>query len=215
MPPSRGGYCQLDEASQPGQSAGSTCESLSIQYFARLSKAAYESVFLPRTRSISRLRWRVIQLVSHSGKKYIVAAHPYCQTSTSLPFPLTGSMASTASFGKALREQHFLFEKDYVPLNHGSFGAFPRCVRDRMRELADRCEASPDTYIRYDFFQMIEESRKATAEILQCDPNNLVFLPNATTAGNTILRSMVWEKGDVILTLDISSNSFYMSWSLN
>lgn len=117
-------------------------------------------------------------------------------------------MALAPSFGRELREAHFLFDKDYVPLNHGSFGAFPRCVKDRYQELTDQCEARPDTYIRYDFFNMIEESRKATAGLLQCDPAAVVFIPNATTAGNTILRSMVWEKGDVIITLDISIHFF-------
>ena len=99
-----------------------------------------------------------------------------------------------------------MFDKDYVPLNHGSFGAFPTPVRDRMRELSAQCEAKPDTYIRYDLPAMLEDSRKVAADLLNANPSDIVFVPNATTAGNVILRALDWQKGDVILTLDISND---------
>ena len=114
-------------------------------------------------------------------------------------------MASSLMYGRALRKEHFLFEDDYVPLNHGSFGAFPRPVGDKMSELAARCEAKPDTYIRYEFPVLLEESRSAVAELLHAEPSTLVFVPNASTALNTVLRSLAWEGGDVILTCDISN----------
>ena len=122
-------------------------------------------------------------------------------------------MASTTSldasegqplFGRPLREKYFMFDKDYVPLNNGSFGAAPTPVNDRMHELAVQCAAKPDTYIRYDFPAMLEESRKMAADILKANPSDVVFVPNATTAVNVVLRSLDWQKGDVILTFDIS-----------
>ena len=113
-------------------------------------------------------------------------------------------------FGRPLREQHFLFEKDYMPLNHGSFGAFPKPVRDKLVERAIQSESQPDTYIRYEFPVFLEESRETVAKLLRVEPSSVVFLPNGATAGNTILRSMVWEKGDVILTCSLSNSS--LSW---
>lgn len=110
-----------------------------------------------------------------------------------------------ATFGRPLREEHFLFDKDYVPLNHGSFGTFPKSVADRLTELAAQNEARPDTYIRYEFPSLLEESRQMIAKILNTEPSTIVFLPNSTTAVNTVLRSLVWEKGDVILTCSLSN----------
>lgn len=39
--------------------------------------------------------------------------------------------------------------------------------------------------------------------MLNVPPDELAFLPNATTDINTVLRSMVWEEGDVVLYSEI------------
>ncbi|KAH8744948.1 aminotransferase family protein-like protein [Hyaloscypha finlandica] len=102
-------------------------------------------------------------------------------------------------FGHAMRDVHFSFDKGYLPLNHGSFGTFPKVVRDRQRELQDLMEARPDTYLRYTYLELLEESRKAIAPLLGVCMDEVVFVPNATTGVNTILRNLVYQKGDVIL----------------
>jgi hercynylcysteine S-oxide lyase len=40
-----------------------------------------------------------------------------------------------------MRRQYFLFDPEYTPLNHGSYGAFPTVSRDHQRNLQDRIEA--------------------------------------------------------------------------
>ena len=116
----------------------------------------------------------------------------------------SGTMGSTELYGRALRKAHFLFEEDYYPLNHGSFGSYPKSVSDRMHQLEAQAESHPDTYIRYEFPELLEKSRKVVAKLLNAKPSTIVFVPNATTAGNTILRALAWEHGDVILTCETS-----------
>ena len=106
---------------------------------------------------------------------------------------------SNVPFGRPVRDEHFLFEPQYVPLNHGSFGTYPKSVRDRLREIQDLAEARPDTWLRYDFPKLLDESRAELATCLGIPPSDLVFVPNATTGVNIVLRSLVFEKGDVIV----------------
>ncbi|KAL6704908.1 hypothetical protein ACN47E_007453 [Coniothyrium glycines] len=102
-------------------------------------------------------------------------------------------------FGKELREKEFLFAQGYVNLNHGSFGTYPRIVRDTMRAFQDRAEARPDRFIRYDYPSHLDESREAMAKLLNTPSSTLVFLPNATTGINTVLRNLTFAQGDHIL----------------
>ena len=102
-------------------------------------------------------------------------------------------------FGHLIRASHFNFDKAYIPLNHGSFGAFPKAVRDHQRELQSLSDAKPDTFIRHALPELIENSRVAVAPLLGVPVGEVVFVPNATTAINTVLRSLVYEKGDVVV----------------
>ena len=41
------------------------------------------------------------------------------------------------------------------------------------------------------------------AQLLNCDPNELVFVSNGTTANNTVLQNVDFKKGDVVFCFDI------------
>src|SRR5438045_4278864 len=102
-------------------------------------------------------------------------------------------------FGLPMRSNHFLYDKAYTPLNHGSYGAFPAAVRDYRIRLQDRIEARPDPVIRNTLPPLLDEARAAVAPLLGVPTDEVVFVPNATTAVNTVLRNLVFEEGDVIV----------------
>ena len=108
------------------------------------------------------------------------------------------SSTSTSSFGEEMRQQ-FLFAKGYRPLNHGSFGAFPKEVQEYQRALQSETEARPDTFIRCTYPNLLRESRSALAPLLGADVGEVVLVPNATTGVNTVLRNIPFLPGDVIL----------------
>lgn len=95
--------------------------------------------------------------------------------------------------------QHFLFAQGYRPLNHGSFGAFPKEVQEYQRALQSETEARPDTFIRCTYPKLLRESRSAVAPLLGADVGEVVLVPNATTGVNTVLRNIPFLPGDVIL----------------
>ena len=76
----------------------------------------------------------------------------------------------------------------------GSFGAFPRAIRQKQREYQDVCESSPDPFIRYTYPKLVDLSREAIAKVLNAPVSTVVFVPNATTGVNTVLRNLEWNR---------------------
>lgn len=68
-----------------------------------------------------------------------------------------------------------------------------------MRQYQDAAEARPDGFILYDYPKLLDQSREAIAELLNAPAETVVFVPNATTGVNTVLRNLVYEPGDKIL----------------
>ncbi|KAH7087317.1 pyridoxal phosphate-dependent transferase [Paraphoma chrysanthemicola] len=104
-------------------------------------------------------------------------------------------------FGKEMRNEHFMLEDGFVNLNHGSFGTYVKSVRDRMRALQDATEASPDRYIRYEYPRLLDQSREVMADFLGVPHDEVVYVANATTGVNVILRNLRFEPGDLIVYL--------------
>ncbi len=57
----------------------------------------------------------------------------------------------------------------------------------------------PDVFITYKLPKLIDESRKAVSPLLGVDMDEVVFVPNATTGVNIVLRNLKFEEGDVIV----------------
>ncbi|KAJ5960789.1 Pyridoxal phosphate-dependent transferase major region subdomain 1 [Penicillium vulpinum] len=101
--------------------------------------------------------------------------------------------------------RHFSFAPGYRNLNHGSFGTSPVAIRNKANELRDECEATPCPFIKYRFPELLDASRAAMSDFLGVPESTIVFVPNATTGVNTVMRNMVWNSDgkDEILQLDI------------
>lgn len=110
-----------------------------------------------------------------------------------------GSPKPAVPFGLPMRTGHFIYDKDYIPLNHGSYGAFPATVREYRRHLQDLIEARPDPVIRNTLPALLNKARAAVAPLLGVPTDEVVFVPNATTAVNTVLKNLLFEEGDVIV----------------
>ncbi|KAH8809029.1 aminotransferase family protein-like protein [Xylogone sp. PMI_703] len=106
-------------------------------------------------------------------------------------------------FGKEMRK-HFLFDPKWKNINHGSFGTFPRAIKEKRLQYLDECESKPDKFIRYTYPELLDQNREAVAKLLNVPTSAIVFVPNATTAVNTVLRNLVWSLAgtDEILYFD-------------
>lgn len=104
-------------------------------------------------------------------------------------------------FGRQMREAHFLFDPEYTPLNHGSFGMYPRAVQTRLHEIQAMFESRPDFFMHEEAPTMVKQSRAAVAALLNAPLDDIVLVPNASTATNVILRSLTFNEGDVLIHL--------------
>ena len=95
--------------------------------------------------------------------------------------------------------EHFQFASNYTPLNHGSWGTFPHAVRSALQHYQVLAESKPDTFIRFTYHPLLLESRRAVASLVNVPLDEIVFVPNASTGINTVLRGMEFEDGDVIV----------------
>jgi selenocysteine lyase/cysteine desulfurase len=108
-------------------------------------------------------------------------------------------MKRNTTFGHLMREAHFQFGPTYTPLNHGSYGAYPTIIQLEQDTFTKSLAERPDSFIVYELPDLIDKSRKAIAPLLGVDVDEVVFLPNATTGLNVVLRNLKFEKGDVVV----------------
>lgn len=86
--------------------------------------------------------------------------------------------------------------------NPGSFGTYPRAVQTALRQHQHSAEARPDLFYRITRGQGIDESRRIVANLLNIPVNECVFVKNATTGVATVLRNLVFQKGDTVVYFD-------------
>src|SRR5262245_41240686 len=98
--------------------------------------------------------------------------------------------------------RHWRLDPDVLYLNHGPFGACPIPVLEAQSVLRDRLQRQPVRFFLETMPELAAEARKALGSFVHADPDDLAFVPNASAAINTVLRSLTFERGDQILTTD-------------
>ena len=94
-------------------------------------------------------------------------------------------------FGDNARKHFYLEESTTCYANHGSYGTVPRQVMEERFRLLRLIEAHPDRWFRCTQHGLHEAARIKAAAYVGADPDNFVFVPNATTAFNAIVKSSV------------------------
>lgn len=92
-------------------------------------------------------------------------------------------------------------------LNHGSFGSCPLAVLEFQREVRARMERQPVTFFVRDLEGLLDEARAKLAAFVGSAAEDLVFVPNATSGVNAVLRSLEFQPGDELLVTDHEYNA--------
>jgi isopenicillin-N epimerase len=118
------------------------------------------------------------------------------------------------TFGRPLLELWAL-DPAIVYLNHGTVGATPRRVLAAQQALRDEIERQPARFLLRELTAVRvggeraepPRLRAAATEVAPCfgaQGGDLVFVDNATTGANAVLRSFPFQPGDEIVVLDLA-----------
>ena len=101
----------------------------------------------------------------------------------------------------------FALDPSVTFLNHGSFGSCPTGVLAYQQELRERMEREPVTFFLRDLERLLDDARASLGKFIGARSDDLAFLPNATTAVNTVLQSLRLAPGDELLTTNHEYNA--------
>jgi len=93
----------------------------------------------------------------------------------------------------------WLLDRSITYLNHGSFGATPKHVLAKQEELRRRMESEPVRFLVREIEPLLDDARRELAHFVGASPEDLAFVPNATTGVNSVLRSLDLGPGDELL----------------
>lgn len=114
-----------------------------------------------------------------------------------------GTAESMKPFGKAAQAD-FLLERDFSHLNHGSFGATPIPVMAQAQKWREHIETQPSRFMKVELPGLLRQSAGVLGDAFGAKGDDIVFLDNATTAINAVLRSLVLFPGDEVITTSLT-----------
>src|ERR1700752_4588530 len=94
----------------------------------------------------------------------------------------------------------FLLDPEVAYFNHGSYGACPVEVFDEYQRLQRELEQEPTEFLTRGFEGAMSAARSVLAAFLGARAGDLVFAPNATSALNSVIRSLRIRPEEEILT---------------
>ena len=106
----------------------------------------------------------------------------------------------------------FLLNNDVTYLNHGSFGACPKPIFESLINRQTQLENQPVQFLDNDAEKLMLNSRNSLSEFIDCNPEDLVFFQNPTTAINEIVRSLKLNKDDEVLSTNHEYGAMDKTW---
>jgi isopenicillin-N epimerase len=106
----------------------------------------------------------------------------------------------------------FLLDPHIHFLNHGSFGACPIPVFQEYQKWQMSLENQPVEFLGREINAHMGKAREKLAEYVNCQPDELVYFPNPTTAINMVARNLTLQPGDEILATNHEYGAMDRTW---
>lgn len=101
---------------------------------------------------------------------------------------------------------------DVTYLNHGSFGPAPRVVQAVREDWSRRLEQQPMSFYLDEMEPALDQAMSTLARFLGADPNDMVFVDNATVAMNIVAENIDLAPGDEVLLNDHEYGAVFRIW---
>lgn len=120
--------------------------------------------------------------------------------------------AADASAVRRLRAQ-YLLAPDLIYLNHASIGTVPRPVHEAHQGYLELCETHPSLYTWGRVWREVtEETRRAAARLVACDPDDLAITHNTTEGFNILAHGLPLGAGDEVLFSTLNHAAASVAW---
>lgn len=108
----------------------------------------------------------------------------------------------------------FYLNPEITFLNHGSFGACPKPVIKEYQHWQIKLERQPVEFLGRKHGKLLLEARKALCSYLSCAVDEVVFVPNATTALNIVSYSLPLFAGNEVLSTNLEYGAMDRMWRI-
>jgi isopenicillin-N epimerase len=112
-------------------------------------------------------------------------------------------MTARPPYGAALRLEWPL-DPNLAYLNHGGFGLTPHAVLAAQAQWHARIERDPSHFLAFELEALLREAAAPVAAAIGAQSEDVVFVENATTGLNAVLRALDFEPGDEILITSLA-----------
>jgi isopenicillin-N epimerase len=103
--------------------------------------------------------------------------------------------------------EHWTLDPAVTFLNHGAFGACPKPVLEAASRFRAELEREPVRFFEKTYEAELDRARACVARFAGAREDDIVFVPNTTSAVNAVLGSLRLEPDDVVLTTDHAYNA--------
>jgi isopenicillin-N epimerase len=110
-----------------------------------------------------------------------------------------------------LKDQ-FLLKPDIIYLNFGAFGACAKPVFQRYQQLQLELEQEPTYFMNVAGPQYLKDSKKALAEYLNTNEDDLVYVANPSFGVNIVAKSFPLRQNDEVLATNIEYGACDRTW---
>jgi isopenicillin-N epimerase len=107
----------------------------------------------------------------------------------------------------------FLLDPDVVHLNHGGYGACLAPFFETYQRFQLELERNPSEFLGRRFHELTGEARAELAMFVGARPEDLVFVPNATSGLNAAIRSLRLGPEDEVLTTRHEYGAVLRTWT--
>ncbi|KAL6061598.1 putative L-cysteine desulfhydrase 1 isoform X2 [Balamuthia mandrillaris] len=112
-----------------------------------------------------------------------------------------------SSFGRPMLRQHFLLDEAWTFINHGAFGATAKVALQAANKWREHVCLQPLRFIDRELFPYLVAALREFGPYVGASPQDITFLPHATTGLNAVLNSLALQPGEVVCMLDIGYGS--------
>lgn len=106
----------------------------------------------------------------------------------------------------------FVLDPEIAYLNHGAFGACSEGVFAEYQRLQRELERGPTDFFKRELPGLLADARGELASFVGARAEDLVFVPNATSALNAVIRSLELGPDDEILTTAHEYGAITRTW---